>query len=286
MTFKNIFLSSLLFFLANICTAQDLGQKNAFGVFFEHECSSIPSAISQVGNISYVFGKNVNLRSDSSLNGKVLEKLDEGDELKIISYTQNYAYEIEGHGEPWIQVKTSKGNIGYVYGALVAKNYLIYDLTKNGFKELILLGNDFTNPPYGQLKVFGAGELLMTEKIDSICIDTHCETMVMMRVLVDQKLSNKEILEIGTGSNHCSSIWTSTYFDISKGKIVKIFTKTILKSSSSFFDKIVFPSDVDGIDGAITIMKCKSFREKKKWLSECSLLRSYKLVDDKFELKE
>ena len=218
----------LVVFAASNCISQNKDHYKKYGLFFNHACENIYSTASKLNETSYVFADNVNLRLDSTQNGKILEKIKQGDKVEVLDFTTSYTYKISGHGEPWIKIKTENENIGYVYGALITKNYLKYDLNKNGIEELILLGNDFTNPPYGRLKIIENQELLANQTIDSICIDANCETLVMLRILKDPSLSNKEIIEIGTGSNYCQSVWTSNYYYYNnQHKLDKLFVETI-----------------------------------------------------------
>jgi len=250
-------IKTLLIFVFNVLLAQSTMAQESdhfsrYGIFLEHECESIYSSGLKIHGVNYVFANNVNLRSDSTKNGKILEVLKQGDQIEILYTTVNYAYKIRGHGEPWIKIKTKKGNVGYVYGAMIAKNYLRYDFNENGIEEIILLGSDFGNPPNGKLKIIENGKLLIKEQIDSICIDRHCETLVMLRILKDEYFANREILEIGTGANFCRPVWTSHYYYYHENKIQKVFVE---KMGGQRKTTVVFPSDKGGRKNRIIVKK-------------------------------
>jgi len=73
----------------------------------------------QSGNAAFVYGKNVILREQPSVNSKVVIVLKDRAPLKILDKTQEPEYiPKNGHGAYWFQV-TVQGKKGWVYGKYV-----------------------------------------------------------------------------------------------------------------------------------------------------------------------
>ncbi len=258
-----------------VCLSQEVDHFKEYGLFFNHNCEIEYSNQTKIGKKSYVYGNNVNLRSDSSLNSDVVETLNQGESIEVLYSTRNYAYKIKEHGEPWLKIKTKQGKIGFVYGALIAKNYLNYDLNKNGVKELILLGNDFLNPPNATIKIFEKGKLIVVKKIESLCIDTHCESLVMLRIIKDTKLSNKEIIEAGTGSNYCRASWTSNFLCFQNDDLEILFSEHLGYGKNT---RILFPSDKGGVKNHIIVEK--DVQSGNSFKRICNVKRSFRLENE------
>jgi len=150
-----------------------------------------------------------------------------------------------------------------------------YDLNGNGIKELILLGNDFSNPPNAAIKVFEAGKLIISKKIESVCIDTHCETLVLLRIIKDKNLSNKDIIEVGTGTNFCREFWESTYLTYQNDDLELLFSE---KMGYAGYTRVLFPSDKDGIKNHLIVERSIHSRYTSKKI--CEITRRFQLVDE------
>lgn len=255
-------------------------------MFFNHESEIILGERIGEGLISYINGNNVNLRKDSFLSAEIIEKLSLGEEIKILEIYYTHIVQIFGHGESWVKVRSKGGIVGYIYGALISKSHIKYDLNKNGVEELILLGNEFMNPPNGIIKIIENSTLIQVIKIDSLCLDRHCISSQILRIIKDPKLSSIEILEVGSGINSCSTIWRSSYFYMSNYELTKIFDKKTVINNSGYLDQVVFPSDPNGIEGEIIIRKCIPFNKNGEQFHNCSTVKSYNLISKVFREKE
>lgn len=99
-----------------------------------------------IGNTYQVFGDNVNLRDSSNLNGKVIKKLSLGNQIKILTKT-NQILEQNSVKEHWYKVQAGD-ETGYLWGGLIADyTFPLEDLTilcknlgiKSGKLELKIL---------------------------------------------------------------------------------------------------------------------------------------------------
>jgi hypothetical protein len=72
----------------------------------------------------YVTIDGLNLRSEPSLKGKVLHQLKLFEEVEFMNQVTDSTEEIslgkEIADEPWVKVKSSRGHVGWVYGAGVS----------------------------------------------------------------------------------------------------------------------------------------------------------------------
>ena len=248
----------LTFFLllSSFGIAQNIETINIYGLFYKHQCkTTVAYQELKKHQTAYSIADQVIVRSDSSLNGNVLEKLALAEAVEVLDWTVSYQYEVNGHGDRWVKVKTQKGITGFVYGVLLAKVFLKYDFNKNGASDLILLGSDYQSSSNAVLKVVENGRLIANMQVADVYVDANSETFAMLRIIDDPGLQGSLILEAAAGSNFCATIWQSAFY-YWQYDMKEIFNVLIRHNKSDSFDFIIFPSDHNGQKNQIIIHEC------------------------------
>ncbi len=254
---------------------------NIYGMFYKHNCKTVSSyGIEKKGEYVYIFADSVHLRAGRTVHSKSLTWLHVGQKVKVLDWTQRYDYEVSGHKDSWYKVQTEDGQRGFVFGSLLSKGFLTYDLDKDGQKELIMIGSDFHHPKHSCLRIMQAHNLLTDMRVDSTCLDADCENLPMLRIIKDPKLANQIVIEVSAGSNFCGSYWRSTYFYWTNNQLNHIFSVDVAQYKNDPFLATRFPSDAGGVRNQIVVHK---YSEDKNGKIKFTPKQAYAFADSTFK---
>jgi len=115
----------------------------------------------EIGKPHRVIGDKVRVRSQPDVKGEVIIELKIGSEVIPLEETE-YRERIDGIEAPWYKVSYGKKGAGYVWGNLIAKQYVIQD------GLIFLYGSGFNKKEFytSQFRVAKAGKELARLEID------------------------------------------------------------------------------------------------------------------------
>lgn len=69
-------------------------------------------------NIGVILGDAVNVRSKSSVHGKIIDKVKKNEFVIIIQWLEHIV-QVGKYLDKWVKIKTQRGKIGYIFGAFL-----------------------------------------------------------------------------------------------------------------------------------------------------------------------
>jgi len=113
-------------------------------------CSNFIAGTFEPGATAYAFGDRLNIRREASTGGTVAAALKIGTPVEILSRgREEDSLEQRGLREPWYQVRGEAEILstgargmakGWLWGGLLAKVTLVYDVDRDGTNEFLMLG--------------------------------------------------------------------------------------------------------------------------------------------------
>ena len=87
----------------------------------------------------YVWVDKLRLREKADTRSEIIQELDEGEAILYLNEKSNHTEKINLRGEifdePWLKVKTSENNIGWVYGGAIRYEKPVFDLSPSPYNS-------------------------------------------------------------------------------------------------------------------------------------------------------
>lgn len=290
---RNILLSATIFALTSTtATPQERFISADYSNFFDwfHKRSQTPQLYTDNATL-YIFGEHVDVFSAPSRRSNVLTEVDFAQPVRNIAPADlNFPEdEINGYADIWYKVsgKDHCGNAfkGYVWGAHIAKSWQKVDLDRDGKPEFVMLGIS-SNPRLkprdiqAEIRIAKGKSLLYRTTIPELCVFEECATSSLIRVLNDQPLGGKIMIETSTMTVGCWAGIEKAFFYWDGRQLERVFhaeyttQKEYLRKSF-----VVTPDNQEGT----TAMVCYYSREDAHYnpVWDCKAVKAAPKSDDK-----
>lgn len=213
---------------------------------------------------AYSFGKDVRVREAPNLNARVITKLNIGEPVTITGYPRDISeYEKIGYySYPWVSVRTSGGDEGFVWAGLLA--HYVTEQPLLGWGEGQLMLGPVTADPYGmwEFRHVVDGRLVHSVEFQST------EFMTSEHEWIGDEFTSTDVniiepdgfsppltlVEINEGMCGCGCVSRQSYF-VWDGSALEFVFGRIEESSPYIIDdfSILFPDD-HGVKNEIRIV--------------------------------
>lgn len=230
------------------------------------------------GTETYLFGDKVNIRNQPKMSSKVRAVLPIGTKIKITQKTSNFSV-INGYKEFWYKISYAKNRSGYVWGGLIAMNYL-----PDGDYLILTSVNSFKKKEglRGECRLVKKNRLLSSVKITPHYFDLGDPPTYGYRVLSKLHSDAKgledldSVAEIEFQYEACGYPNGSVFLGRKKDQLVFLVKTTSIAEAGVFHidDEIYFPEDKGGIKDAIVIIKTEAEFDEKR--NDYKVVKEYK----------
>ncbi|HOT76638.1 MAG TPA: SH3 domain-containing protein [Candidatus Wallbacteria bacterium] len=241
------------------------------------EESRIYSSKFEKGAITYIFGESTNVRkSDKISDGNVIDKLDAGQKVKILS--EGSQYSIDGYTQSWYRVeyfKDGKSETGFVWGGFLSlASVFIGGMEKEGSSP-VMAGIKKYDPKegfIGELRLAADGKIISRAAFSPHNTgggekESAYSYGVSASISGPAGLSGvKNIIMVKCAYEACGYLNGTSYFGWD-GKELFYITRDEYMSEAGCYDfekKVIFPDDRGGEKGRVIIEEnSREFDETK-----------------------
>jgi len=180
----------------------------------------------------YAFASQTPLREEPCAESQTILTLSAGETVRNQAYgVEDFipTAEIRGYTDQWFQVIVDRPDgttvPGYIWGGHLAKAWHQIDLSKDGEKELVLMGltEKERNHPRdirAELKVLRSKEIISTTDLPGMCVFGECDSDALLRSFSPDGRDNMTMLEASTMMIGCTAgieraffIWKGNSFE-------------------------------------------------------------------------
>lgn len=226
---------------------------------FAYQTSNFPLHFKK-GSDLYVFGNEVNIRKDSTINSAVLGQVNIGDTVKVVDWVGHQGFDWQGYQAVWYKVKY-RHLTGYIWGEWIARDWKWADIDTDGIEELLLLGTSGKEVKgykmNAEIRILKNQQLFSSIVIDSLGLGTYSETTPILRIVQDEQLNDGlPIVEASIYLSFCAEEYKKAFFYWNGKSLNPFFKGHFGRYKDSKFNKSVYPSDSNGKANQILIQEC------------------------------